>query len=63
MLNEKLVRRNLAQVATFPPNVRYEQDFLEAQEQAREAKAGIWGLDPKRQDLLANRGNGIGGGC
>lgn len=63
MLNEELVRRGLAQVATFPPNVRYEQDFLEAQERAREEGAGIWGLASERQDLLADRGNGIGGGC
>jgi micrococcal nuclease len=59
MLNEELVRRGLAQVATFPPNVRYEQDFREAQSQARQESEGIWGLVPYRQELLADRGNGI----
>lgn len=63
MLNEELVRRGLAQVATFPPNVRYEGEFIEAQERAREEGAGIWGLEPGQQDLLADRGNGIGGDC
>lgn len=63
MLNERLVRRGLAQVATFPPNVRYEEEFLDAQERAREESAGIWGLPSGQQRLLADRGNGIGGGC
>lgn len=63
MLNEELVRRGLAQVATFPPNTRHEEDFLRAQERAREAEIGIWGLEAGRQHLLTDRGNGIGGGC
>lgn len=63
MLNEELVREGLAQVATFPPNVRHEEDFLEAQVRAREESAGIWGLSPGQQELLTDRGNGIGGGC
>ncbi|WP_053057611.1 thermonuclease family protein [Rubrobacter aplysinae] len=64
MLNERLVRRGLAQVATFPPNVRYEEDFREAQRLAREESIGIWGLSSERRSMLADRGNGIGGdGC
>ena len=63
MLNEKLVRRGLAQVATFPPNTKHEEEFREAQTRAREEAVGIWGLDPGQQRLLADRGNGIGGAC
>jgi micrococcal nuclease len=63
MLNEELVREGLAQVATFPPNVEYEDEFLRAQARAREEGVGIWGLPPDQQELLADRGNGIGGGC
>lgn len=63
MLNEELLREGLAQVATFPPNVRYEDEFLEVQARAREEGAGIWSLSDERQELLADRGNGVGGSC
>jgi len=43
MLNEVLVREGYAQVATFPPDVRYQDRFLDAQRQAREEGAGLWG--------------------
>ena len=39
MLNAELVRRGYAQVATFPPNVRYQELFLQWQ---REATRGLW---------------------
>jgi hypothetical protein len=38
-----LVRLGYAQVATFPPNVRYQELFLKCQWGAREAKRGLWG--------------------
>ena len=63
MFNETLVRQGYAQVATFPPNVRYTDRFLAAQEQARLEGAGLWGLPPGQLCQLADRGNGIGGGC
>ena len=63
MFNETLVRQGYAQVATFPPNVRYTDRFLAAQEQARLEGAGLWGLPPGQLCQLAERGNGIGGGC
>jgi micrococcal nuclease len=63
MLNKELLREGLAQVATFPPNVRYEEEFLKAQARAREQGVGIWSLPDDRQELLADRGNGIGGDC
>ena len=63
MFNERLVRQGYAQVATFPPNVRYTDRFLEAQREAREAGRGLWGLSEDELCQLADRGNGIGGGC
>ncbi len=42
MLNEVLVREGMAQVYTIPPNVKYQQIFLEAQRQAREEGKGFW---------------------
>jgi endonuclease YncB( thermonuclease family) len=43
MVNEELLRRGLAKVATFPPDVKYVDDFLEIQRTAQEAGTGMWG--------------------
>ena len=61
MFNEALIREGYAQVATFPPNTRYVGRFEEAQEEAREAGRGIWGLSEDELCRLRDRGNGIGG--
>lgn len=63
MFNETLVREGYAQVATFPPNVKHTDRFLEAQREAREAGRGLWGLPDDRLCQHTDRGNGIGGGC
>lgn len=63
MFNETLLEEGYAQVATFPPNTRYLGRFEEAQAGAREAGRGIWGLPEDEACLLADRGNGVGGGC
>ena len=42
MVNAILVVNGYAQVATYPPDVKYQQDFLEFQRQAEEAGAGLW---------------------
>ena len=42
MLNQLLVEEGFAQVATYPPNVKYKDLFLEAQREARENKKGLW---------------------
>lgn len=42
MFNAVLVDRGLAEVATFPPNVRYVNVFTALQQGAREAKVGLW---------------------
>ncbi len=63
MFNETLLREGYAQVATFPPNVRYVDRFLAAQEVARSAGIGLWGLSPEDLAAQTDRGNGIGGDC
>ncbi len=63
MFNETLLREGYAQVATFPPNTRYVDRFEDAQEEAREAGRGIWGLSEGELCQLRARGNGVGGGC
>lgn len=44
LFNETLVREGYAEVATYPPNVKYEDRLLAAEEGARAASVGIWGL-------------------
>lgn len=42
MLNYLLVREGYAKVYTFPPNVKYQEKFLEAQKLAQKEKKGLW---------------------
>ncbi len=42
MLNEKLIKEGYAQVATYPPNVKYVDTFKSLQEEARKNKVGFW---------------------
>lgn len=46
MINEQLVLEGYAQAATFPPDVKYQERFREAERQARENKVGLWGERP-----------------
>ncbi|MGG1514760.1 thermonuclease family protein [Paenibacillus oryzisoli] len=42
LFNRTLVQEGYARMATFPPNVKYVNDFKKDQESARKAKKGIW---------------------
>ena len=42
-INDYLVREGFAKVKTYPPDVKFESRFLEAESQAKEAKKGLWG--------------------
>ncbi len=42
-VNLELVEQGYAQVSTFPPDVRYENALLAAQQAAREEQRGLWG--------------------
>ena len=50
-VNAELVRLGYAQASTYPPDVRYQDLFLEMQQEAREAKRGLWGPTPTPQIL------------
>lgn len=43
MVNYILVKEGYAQVATYPPNVKYIDRFVEAQEYASKNNLGLWG--------------------
>lgn len=42
-VNDYLVKQGYAQSSTYPPDVKYQDQFLEAQKEARENNRGLWG--------------------
>ena len=42
MVNAVLVQEGYAQVSTYPPDVKYTEEFLKLQRQAREEGRGLW---------------------
>jgi micrococcal nuclease len=42
-VNEQIVRDGYARAATFPPDVKHQELFREAEREAREANRGLWG--------------------
>jgi micrococcal nuclease len=60
--NETLLKQGYGQLYVVPPNDGFEARFSQAQDQARNAQRGIWGLPKAQQCELADRGNGIGEG-
>lgn len=43
-ISEILVREGYANTATFPPDVKYQELFLEAEREARENNRGLWSI-------------------
>ena len=43
MVNKKLLADGYAQVATFPPNVKYVKEFTQIQKEAKDSGKGLWG--------------------
>lgn len=41
-VNDYLVRQGYAYVSTYPPDVKYQQQFMDAQKEARENNRGLW---------------------
>lgn len=41
-VNDRLVRQGYASVVTFPPDVRFQEQFLDAQRGARREGRGLW---------------------
>lgn len=42
-VNDYLVRQGFAQVSTYPPDVKYTDRFVKAQQEARDNNRGLWG--------------------
>lgn len=48
MVNLEMVRQGYAMIYTYPPNVKYIEEFIDAQQEARKNKRGLWfGLEDK----------------
>lgn len=45
MINEALVKDGYAQVSTYPPDVKYKDRFVAAQQDAQKNDAGLWGAN------------------
>ena len=60
MVNEWLVREGYAQVATYPPNLKYVDRFIAAQLSAREEGRGMWGLAGDSLSAVDIPGGGSG---
>ena len=43
LINEVLVREGYAQSSSYPPDVKYQDRFVEAQRLARDEQKGLWG--------------------
>ena len=56
------LRQGYAQLYIVPPNDKYEARFRAAQQEARDAERGLWGLPQAQLCQLTDRGNGIGEG-
>lgn len=54
MVNEELLRLGLAQVATFPPDVKYVDRFTAVQREAQAAGVGLWGATPVAEPTAAS---------
>jgi micrococcal nuclease len=61
-VNYELVRLGMARAATFPPDVACQVEFKAAEDEARAAKVGLWGivLSPTSP---GGGGGACGGGC
>lgn len=45
MFNKTLLQEGHAVVSTFPPNVKYVDEFIKDQALARDSKKGVWGME------------------
>lgn len=53
MFNAHLLLGGYAQIATYPPNVKYVDYFAECQKEARDADKGLWGVPATTTTTIA----------
>lgn len=57
-INQVLVEEGYARISTYPPDVKYQEDFQNAEQQAREENLGLWaGCSSSDQTQQSQTGN------
>lgn len=56
LVNETLVKEGFAQVSTFPPDTRFQENFRLAQIKATDQKRGLWATCPKKHKSKTKAG-------
>lgn len=54
-VNLELVKQGFAKVATYPPDVKYQSEFLAVEREAMEGKRGLWGSCPPKEEQTKER--------
>ena len=49
-INLELIKQGFAYSYSYPPDIKYQDQFLKAQQEAREAKRGLWNACPTVQE-------------
>lgn len=62
-VNDYLVRQGFAQTSTYPPDVKYQEQFLEAQKEARDNNRGLWSVCQNPQASTTPTSTGQQTGC
>ena len=67
-VNLELVKQGFAQSYSYPPDIKYQDQFVGAQKEARETKTGLWGACPAVTGttvapLPMQTGNATSGSC
>lgn len=50
-VNLELVKQGFAYSYSYPPDIKYQDQFLKAQQEAREAKRGLWNACPAAESI------------
>jgi endonuclease YncB( thermonuclease family) len=59
MFNKTLLKEGYARVATYPPNVKYVNDFIKIQEEARKNNKGFWSNDTFNGEVVKDISNSV----
>jgi len=62
-VNLELVKQGFATSYSYPPDIKYQKEFQEAEKEAREAKRGLWGACPISPNPTAQMQEPTGSEC
>jgi micrococcal nuclease len=52
-INLELIKQGFAYSYSYPPDIKYQDQFLKAQQEAREAKRGLWNACPTTPESIS----------